>query len=187
MGFADGHVACRMNLHDVLSLDAGSRASGIMRRQRQSHGYPERRVVSALPQRLCTGSALQVFFDPSNLYLKTLLDGLVEWPVSPEGRIGPRDGPPSKEEGPAAEHRCQRQRARGAPAHLSISRVCTRAFETQEKRERGCDVALGRPPPKVCECRSAMRVAGRTHSRPVPWEGCRGEGLLQARSKTGEG
>eukprot|EP00928_Gymnodinium_smaydae_P065149 TRINITY_DN4832_c0_g1_i2.p1 TRINITY_DN4832_c0_g1~~TRINITY_DN4832_c0_g1_i2.p1 ORF type:complete len:1050 (+),score=202.78 TRINITY_DN4832_c0_g1_i2:229-3378(+) len=34
----------------------------------------------------------EVFYDPSRIYLKKSLEGLVEWPVNREGRMGPQSG-----------------------------------------------------------------------------------------------
>lgn len=60
----------------------------------------------------------EVFFDPQRLYLKRSLDGVVEWPVNRDGRIGPQAGDPLRHWTPAADD----QKAAGDPEWLNVKR-----------------------------------------------------------------
>eukprot|EP00930_Biecheleria_cincta_P100484 TRINITY_DN92119_c0_g1_i1.p1 TRINITY_DN92119_c0_g1~~TRINITY_DN92119_c0_g1_i1.p1 ORF type:complete len:1012 (+),score=235.42 TRINITY_DN92119_c0_g1_i1:57-3038(+) len=46
-----------------------------------------RRTYGALP--IVLQGLVEVFYDPTKLYLKQVLEGIVEWPVGKDGRIGP--------------------------------------------------------------------------------------------------
>lgn len=63
----------------------------------------------------------EVFYDPQRLYLKRALDGVVEWPVNREGRIGPHGASlekPLMHWTPA----CDDQKAGGDPEWLNVKR-----------------------------------------------------------------
>jgi len=83
----------------------------------------------------------EVFFDPARIYLKRALDGLVEWPVNREGRLGPaqaEEAPPLQHWTPAADD----PRAACDPAWLGVRRQVLGALM---HRGGACEAEVLRP------------------------------------------